>query len=157
MKREKGRQDRLPFLILLGLLLFCPGCGKKGPPVAPEAVVPPPVNDFKADVVSGEVRLTWSVPKKGDTMFGGIEGFRVYKYQTGGFVAPCPGCPIPFSPWLDIRLKDPEPAQVEGDRITCYDRVESGYRYVYKVIVYHKTGGVSEDSNLVFCYISGRR
>ena len=139
----------------LGFLLLDPGCGKKGPPVAPRAVVPPPVKDLKAEVMEDKVRLTWSIPKKGETIFEGIGGFRVFKYKAHGSVARCPGCPIPFDPLLDIRLKDPEPARVEGDRVICYDTIEPGCRYAYKVVVCHKSGGMSEDSNIVLCQMPG--
>jgi len=143
--------NRFLFLVSLGLLLLHPGCGKKGPPAAPRSVAPPPVRDLKAEVIGDKVRLTWSIPKKGETIFEGIRGFRVFKNKARRSVARCPGCPIPFDPFLDIKLKDPEPARVEGDQVICFDRIEPDYQYAYKVSVYHKSGGMSEDSSIVFC------
>lgn len=148
--RGKGRhQNRFLFLICVGFLILGLGCGKKAPPVAAKATVPPAVKDLKAEVMGDKVRLTWSVPKKGNEVFDGLESFGVYKYESHSSVEMCPGCPIPFEHFLDIKLDDPKPARVEGDRIVCHDKIEADYRYAYKVVVYHKSGGVSDDSNVV--------
>ena len=146
--------NRLLLLICAGLLILCLECGKKGPPVAPRVIVPPAVKDLKAEVIGDKVRLTWSVPKKGDKVFNGLEHFGVYKYRSQSSAEMCPGCPIPFEHLLDIRLDDPEPARVEGDRIVWHDDMDAGYHYAYKIMVYHKSGGVSEDSNIVFARIT---
>lgn len=150
LKREK-RRDRNSFLFLIcvGFLILGPACGKKGPPVTPGATVPPAVKDLQAETMGDKVRLTWSVPKKGNTLFGGLGHFGVYKYESHSSVETCPGCPIPFEHLLDIKLDDPEPARLEQDRIICHDRIEADHRYAYKVVVFHKSGGVSEDSNIV--------
>jgi hypothetical protein len=149
VKGKRRHQDRLLFLICTGFLILCLECGKKGPPVAREATVPPAVKDLKAEVIGDKVRLTWSVPKKGDRVFDGLEHFGIYKYKSHSSVEMCPGCPIPFEHFVDIRLDDTEAAQVEGDRIIWHDNIETGYHYAYKVIVHHRSGGVSEDSNVV--------
>lgn len=151
MARPRESHNRLLFLLGLGFLLFHLGCGKKGPPVAPRAVVPPPVKDLKAELVGGEVRLTWSIPTKNGAAFEGIEGFRVFRRKVHDSVAPCPGCPVPFDELLDIKLEYPEPARVRGGRVIYRDKVAPDGRYAYKIIVYHKSGGVSQDSNIVFC------
>ncbi len=138
------------------LLLWCfacfflfLGCGKKGPPAIPRAVVPPPVRDLRAALLTDHVRLTWTIPKKGDEIFEGIERFRVLKHKEYDFESRCRGCPLRFDAFFDIRLKYPLRGRVEGDRVICYDRVEAGYRYSYKVVVYHKSGGVSKGSYVV--------
>lgn len=130
-------------------MILCLACGKKAPPVAPRATIPPAVKDLKAEVIGDKVRLTWSVPKKGNKVFDGLGHFGVYKCKSHSSVEMCPGCPIPFEHFLDIKLDDPKPARVEGDSIIFYDNIEADHRYAYKVVVYHKSGGVSEDSNIV--------
>lgn len=117
--------------------------------MAPGAIVPPAVKDLEAETMGDKVRLTWSLPKKGNTLFAGPGYFGVYRYKSHSSVETCPGCPIPFEHFLDIRLDDPESARVDGDRIVWYDKIEANHRYAYKVVVYHKSGGVSEDSNIV--------
>lgn len=152
MNLVKGKirhRDRLLILICTGFLILCLECGRKGPPVAREVTVPPAVKDLKAEVVGDKVRLTWSVPKKGDRVFDGLEHFEIFKHKSHISVEMCPGCPIPFEHFVDIRLDDREAAQVKGDRIIWHDNIETGYRYAYKVIVHHRSGGVSKDSNVV--------
>ena len=154
IRGKREYQDRFLSLICVGLLTLCLECGKKAPPVPPEATVPPAVKDLKAEVILDKVRLTWSVPKKGNTLFDGLEHFRVYKHQSHSSVEMCPGCPISFEQFIDIKLDDRKAARVEGDRITWHDKIEADRRYAYKVVVYHKSGGVSEDSNIVLVRIT---
>ncbi len=149
IKGKRTHQDRFLFLICTGLLILCLKCGKKAPPVAPKATVPLAVKDLKAEIIGDKVRLTWSVFKKGDKVFEGLEHFGIYKYESHSSVEMCPGCPIPFEHFVDIRLHDTEAAQVEGDRIIWHDNIEADHRYAYKVIVYHNSGAVSADSNIV--------
>jgi hypothetical protein len=149
ISRKRGNDHRLLFLISVGFLILCLGCGIKGPPVPPEATIPPAVKDLEAQVVEDKVRLTWSMPKKDNALFDGVEHFRVYKYKSHSSIEVCEGCPIPFKPLLDIKLEDPYPAQMEGDSIIYHDAIEANHSYAYKVVVYHKSGGVSEDSNIV--------
>jgi hypothetical protein len=133
----------------VGSLILFLACGKKGPPVPPKAIIPPAIKDLKAEVLGDKVKLTWSMPRKDNAVFDGLEHFRVCKYKSHSSVELCAGCPIPFERFLDIKLKDPEPAQVEGDRVIWHDTIDVDYRYAYKVVVYHKSGGVSKDSNIV--------
>lgn len=149
IRGKRRHQHRFLFLICTGLLILCLECGKKAPPVAPKITVPPAVKDLKAEVIGDKVRLTWSVPKKGDKVFDGLERFGIYKYEWDSSSEMCPGCPIPFEHFADIRLEDTEAAQVEGDRIIWHDNTAADHRYAYKVMVYHRSGGVSEDSNIV--------
>ena len=149
MRRKRRLKDKILFLTCLGFLILCSACGKKAPPVAPKAKVPPGVKDLEAEIIGDKVRLTWSVPKKDDKAIDGLERFGVYKYKSHTSAEICTGCPIPFEHFLDIKLDDPKEVRVEGDRIICYDNVEADHRYAYKVVVYHKSGGVSEDSNIV--------
>lgn len=149
ISRKRRSDHRLLFLISVGFLILCLGCGKKGPPLPPEATIPPAVKDLEAEVMEDKVRLTWSMPKKDDQLVEGLDYFGVYKYKSLTAEEVCPECPIPFEHFFDISLKDPEPAQVEGDTIIFYDTIEADCSYAYKVIVYHESGGVSEDSNTV--------
>jgi len=135
-------------LIFLAVLLAHGACGIKGPPV-PRALVPSPVTDLEASGVGHDVQLAWSIPERGDAGFEGIEGFKVYGSNALDSETPCPGCPIPFSERLDVRLTDPEAIEVDDGRVVCHVKVTPGHRYAFKVVAYHKSGGVSEDSNIV--------
>jgi hypothetical protein len=149
ISRKRGNDHRLLFLISVGFLILCLGCGIKSPPVPPKATIPPAVKDLEAQVVGDKVQLTWSMPKKDDELVEGLAYFGVYKYKSHSSIEVCEGCPIPFEHFLDIKLEDPYPAQMEGDSIIYHDAIEANHSYAYKVVVYHNSGGVSEDSNIV--------
>jgi hypothetical protein len=133
----------------LGFLILGSACGKKAPPVPPKATVPPAVQDLEAEVLQGKVRLTWSIPKRDNAVFPGIERFGVFKHESESSTELCEECPIPFEHFMDISLKNPSPAHLEGDRVVLEDTLGPDRRYAYKVVVYHKSGGGSEDSNIV--------
>ena len=149
VKKGRGKENRLLFIISLAVLMVHGACGIKGPPRAPRVLVPPPVTDLEASGVGHDVRLAWSVPKRGDVAAVGIEGFKVYGSDALDLDTPCPGCPILFSERLDVRLTDLEPMEVNDGRVVCHVKVTPGHRYAFKVAAYHKSGGVSEDSNIV--------
>lgn len=146
--RKTMQRPRFLFLVLAGVLILGPACGKKGPPVPPKPLIPPAVTDLKAEVMGDTARLTWSIPKQENAIFEGLKYFRVYRYAAHSSVEVCQGCPIPFKRLLDIKLKNPEPARVEGDRVIFHDQMQADHRYTYKVVVHHKSGGVSRDSNI---------
>jgi hypothetical protein len=147
IRRHAGKR---PLLVVAGLLLLCASCGIKGPPVAVKEPVPPPVTDLKAERIGAELLLSWSLPKQDGAVFSGLEEFKIYKYQSHRSTDWCPDCPIPFSRFLTVGFLDPWPARREGDRIFFKDTVEADYRYAYKVVVCHRSGAVSKDSNIAF-------
>lgn len=149
MSAAAGRQNRRRLMVALGVWLLVLGCGRKAPPLPPLVIVPPSISDLKAETVGNAVQLTWSIPKKGDAPFEGIEGFRVFRYTARASASPCLGCPIPFGEFLELKLKHPDPARIEKGRVIFTDTWDAAYQYVYKVVVFHNSGGVSDDSNIV--------
>ena len=148
-KRGNGGRIRI-LLICVGLLSMSWACGQKGPPVVPKDPVPPAVEDLQGEAVGEKVRLSWTVPRDDDRPFPGLSNYRLYRYKFSSTAEDCPGCPIPFKYFLEIKAADPWPAWQEGDRIVFEDPVRPDDRYAYKVLVYHWKGGVSEDSNILF-------
>jgi len=149
MKRGREKDKRLLFVLSLAAVMVQCACGIKGPPRLPRALVPPPVADLEASGVGHDVRSVWSVPERGDAGFEGMEGFKVYGSNALDLEAPCPGCPIPFSERLDVRLTGPEPIEVDDGRVICHVKVTPGHRYAFKAVAYDESGGVSKDSNIV--------
>ncbi|MDY6954760.1 MAG: fibronectin type III domain-containing protein [Thermodesulfobacteriota bacterium] len=149
MKRGKAKDKRFVFLLSLALFMVQGACGVKGPPRLPQALLPPPVTDLEAASTGHGVRLTWSVPKKGDQAGEGITGFKVYGSQALDAGSPCAGCPIPFSERLDVRRTGPEAKEGDHGRVACHVTVTPGHCYAFKVMAYDACGGVSEDSNIV--------
>ncbi|MDY6953041.1 MAG: fibronectin type III domain-containing protein [Thermodesulfobacteriota bacterium] len=149
MKRGKAKDKRLLFLLSLAVFMVQGACGVKGPPRLSQALLLPPVTDLEAEGTGHGVRLTWTVPKRGDQAGEGIAGFRVYGSHALDGASPCAGCPIPFSKRLDVRRTGPEAKEGDHGRVTCHVTVTPGHCYAFKVVAYDAYGGVSEDSNLV--------
>ncbi len=150
MNRAKRRKHSLLLLTTLGIGLLLLGCGRKGAPVPPNVIIPPPVGDLKAQVMGNEVRLTWSTPQgENSGSRQGIREYEVFRHRAHKSVVPCPGCPVSFEHYLDIEHHAPYPAYIEDGRVVFHDRIDSRYRYAYKVVVHHKSGGESNDSNTV--------
>jgi len=147
--RRQGFATGQGWMILLlvagGFLACVVGCGRKGPPVAPQIAPPVAVSDLTVRVDKGQVTLEWSVPA-----VSGVappEGFRIYRADLGP--ADCADCPLLFAEIGERRL-DPNqrPAPQQPWRLSWQDTPASGLRYLYKVAAYGR-GRETLDSNLV--------
>jgi len=69
----------LPFSILIIFVLLVLGCGKKAPPVPPRQAKPPTVNDLRASIDGGILKLTWTIPKEKGRIISDLSGFIVYR------------------------------------------------------------------------------
>lgn len=90
---------RATCLILAIFLLILTGCGRKTPPLPPQAVVPMAIDDLRYRLDEKGVELSWSYPQRtrqGDQL-DSIAEFEIYRA-----VIPvedyCPDCPLPFAP-----------------------------------------------------------
>ena len=124
-------------------------CGVKGPPVPPKQVPPPAVTDLSYHIENGWVRLRWSMPKaaleKGSPE---IVAFRIFRSKTS-LKEPCKGCPLMFQ-YIDSVAPYTTTESARRDTAIGYaDKLEKGYRYVYKVISATENNVMSTDSNLV--------
>ena len=50
------------FSILICIVVFSPGCGKKAPPVPPGQAMPPAVNDLSSSIDEDMLKLAWTIP-----------------------------------------------------------------------------------------------
>ena len=50
------------FSILICIVVFSPGCGKKAPPVPPGQAMPPTVNDLSSSIDEDMLKLAWTIP-----------------------------------------------------------------------------------------------
>lgn len=131
------------------------GCGKKGPPVAPERRVPATVSGFTATVEGRAIVLSWTNPttRADGTRMKDLTALRVYRREEPGDGEPKPailswGRVVGYDEVAAIRLAEPAPAKVEGSRLTWADRanLSAGRRYVYVVTSIDASGRSSAPS-----------
>lgn len=136
-------------LTVLALLTLLGGCGYKDKPVAPNQVVPLPVNDLRYQLSDKGVTLSWSYPREtvtGDKVVD-ITSFDLYRA-----VVPveeyCETCPVPYAPPIDLpggSLPD------QGQRTSSYEMTVLRPGNLYFFMVRSKTGWWNEsaDSNVI--------
>jgi hypothetical protein len=141
------------FLVALPFLAGgAAGCGKKGPPKPPRAVVPKAIRNLEAKPVGEAVRLTWSIPRKNTdgTSPVDLKGFKVLRSAIPMEKA-CEGCPKRFELLhdLDYQLLVSQ-ERIQDRRVLLEDAaLKREYQYAYKVISYNVREKLSPDSNIV--------
>ena len=133
------------FSILLCTAVFPLGCGRKAPPVPPGQAKPPVVDDLSSSIDEDMLELAWTIPDEKGKVASGLGGFVVYKSKTSLSESDCKGCPVLFKRIADIPIKEKD----INKKITYNETLEKGYRYIYKVTVYTKTGASGKDSNYI--------
>jgi predicted small lipoprotein YifL len=137
------------------LLAAAAGCGKKGPPVAPELRLPAPAADLAASVDEGHVVLTWTNPtsRVDGTRLGDLRRVTVHRRaeRDGDPAKPAMRSGagvVGYEAVAAIALDAPAPAAVERGRVRWEDRqgLESGRRYVYVVTATDAQGRTSPPS-----------
>lgn len=133
------------FIALSGLA----ACGVKGPPVPPKQVPPPAVSDLSYHIEKGWARLSWSMPKAAlEKKAPEIAGFLIYRSRTS-LKDPCKGCPLMFQRIGRVSPYTTTESARRDTAIGYADKLEKGYRYVYKVVAVMGNNVGSADSNLI--------
>lgn len=144
---------RLLLLTLIGLAAA--GCGKKGPPVAPEHRVPAVVSGLTATVEGNTIVLSWTNPttRADGSRMKDLTQLRVHRREETAAAEPKPavlarGRVVGYEEIASIRLAAPAPAKVEGNRASWVDRANLavGRRYVYVVTAVDGVGRSSPPS-----------
>jgi hypothetical protein len=140
---------------VLGLLVAGGGCGKKGPPVAPEKRLPAAPTAMSATVEADAIVLNWSIPKTrvDGTLMRDIALIRLHRrVEAEGEPAKSAmvssGQVVGWDVIAGIKLDAPGPALVEGNSIRWVDQQDLvfGRRYVYVSTVVDSTGRWSAPS-----------
>lgn len=134
----------------LFLLIGLGGCGYKNDPVAPQALVPEPINDLRYEIAEQEVVLRWSYPTR--TVSGEditeIDSFLLYRAEVPTD-AYCDTCPVPFGE--PIKLAGGNIPEQEGVKKAKYEvtLLRPAHKYFFKIR--SRTGWLtpSSDSNQV--------
>ena len=153
------------WLILLAVVGA--GCGKVGPPVAPERRIPVAVFDLSAVVEGPAVVLTWSNPgtRADGTRMRDLTTVRVHRREDAGDGEPKPallswGKVVGYDEVAATPLAEPAPATIEGTRVTWVDRekLSLGRRYVYVLTAEDSIGRSSPPSpRLVVSFLAAPR
>lgn len=138
---------RFLFLLLL-LILF--GCGKKGPLVPPEALVPAAVNDLFVAQKGEYFQLFWSEPTRevGGGRLTNLAGFELFRREVLPPAEDCEQCPTAYRLLKKVDLDYLRDVDRLGNLLLVNDNgVETGKIYQYKVISRKKDGTPSPESN----------
>jgi len=137
-------------ILFLMVVFSLVACGKRGPLVPPESLVPAAIRDLKVDQKGNRFLVCWSEPSKleSGSKLEGIAGFRVFRREVLPPDQDCEDCP---SAYLLQRNVDPEYLQDVfhiGSRY-CFSDTEltDGKTYQYKVITVDADGVSGKDSN----------
>ena len=149
MKRQKYSTTLFILLLVVCWIIAAAGCGKKGPPRAPEQILPPPVSDLRARVVNGNMTLYWSVPPEPEDVTVSLEGYYVLKASSLAGADMCAECPriyhIAAEPLISMAT-----LQKDGRvQMTYVEQLRRGFRYTYKVRGFTKYGNTGDDSNTI--------
>lgn len=132
-------------LMAVFILVVLGGCGRKLPPIQPGTYPPPAVKDLAFEVKDSELTLSWTVPAVQKEKESPPVGFKVLRARQTLAEAECQTCTVRFQAIGDVRVIGKEPAE----RLQFKDRLESGYKYRYKVRGYTTPEAEGKDSNVV--------
>jgi predicted small lipoprotein YifL len=135
-------------VIIVSLFLF--GCGRKGPLIPPEALVPAPVNDLAVTQRGESFLVSWSIPDKdgGGRPVRDVSYFRLFKREVLPPDEDCEACTDAYRVFKEVYLDYLRDARRVGNRLFISDAaVTTGVTYQYKVTSYLKDGTPSPDSN----------
>jgi hypothetical protein len=136
----------LKFLTIFFLMFSLVCCGKKGPPIPPDMLPLPSVNDLEANLFDNSLELIWTVQTgKG---VSAPDGFRIYRSKISPVDSECPECPDVFEKVSELATLFSLWGRTEN-RFNYREIIEDGYVYRYKVRAYTDRGQASEWSNTV--------
>jgi predicted small lipoprotein YifL len=140
-------------LVLLWLVLA--GCGKKGPPIAPETRLPLPPAGLGASIDEGAIQVTWTNPgtRYDGTPLKDLTEARLYRREDSDDAPLKPamlsaGRVVGYDEIAAIRIESPAPATVQGGTVRWVDQkgLVLGHRYVYVVTAIDALGRSSPPS-----------
>jgi fibronectin type 3 domain-containing protein len=148
----------LALALLLLAVVADAGCGKRGPPVAPERRLPAPPSGLAGSVEADSIVVSWTIPRVrvDGTPLRDLALIKVYRREEA------PGEParsamvsrgevVGWDELAAIKLDAPAPAVIAGNAGRWVDRKSLAFdrRYVYVVTVVDSTGRSSPPSERV--------
>ena len=132
--------------VCLGLFF---GCGLKGPPVPPQKEPLPAVTDLRKSISANDLKLIWILPQGKKDLWSDVNGFRVYRNRSPVSGSDCKGCPVVFARIAEIPIDRSRWRHNKKFEMSYTEKLEKGFRYIYKVTIYRGDGRVGRDSNPV--------
>lgn len=145
-----GRRRILGSLVLAAALAALCGCGKKGPLVPPEALVPAGVTNLAAAQKGGRMQVSWSAPgrQEGGAALKDLAGFLLFRRLVLPPNEDCEECPSAYTQLARVDLQFPQGVRRAGG-LWLYDDfdLKTGRVYQYKLRSFTTEGAQSKDSN----------
>lgn len=136
-------------LLIVVVLLFLSGCGKKGPLLYPDMLVPAAVTALTVTQSGENVKISFGMPDKdlaGRTLRD-LAGAAVYKRAESSLEQPdCPACTGDFRLFRKIYLDLPDTAQLHGNKVVFLDgetSLDAAYSYYVVPFLRDNTMGAS--------------
>jgi predicted small lipoprotein YifL len=136
------------FLFLIFIFALT-GCGRKGPLVRPEALIPGPVSDLRTAQKGERFQVSWSPPSReeGGRGLKDLAGFRLFKREVLPPGEDCEACPDAYRLLKEIDLEYLQDVRSFSGRLFLSDdAVLAGTTYQYKIVSFRKDGTSSRDS-----------
>ncbi len=136
--------------VLFAVMVTMAGCGFKTDPVAPQEVVPRPIDDLSYSIDETGVTLRWTYPEKS---VNGDDLAEIYSFDVYRAAVPigdlCENCPIPFSEPTEIP--GGETAESGKRKVGSYNTtlLRPDHKYFYKIKARISWWADSNDSNIV--------
>lgn len=140
-------------LIVFFCILWCissfSGCGKKGDPTAPVAILPEKIKDLTAHPRESAIILSWSIPEEntdGSPLLD-LKGFKILRNETD-IKKGCLSCPKRFSLLYDIDYKNYMMNKTQAETIEYNDKdLRFNHVYTYRIVSYNTSNRLSPRSN----------
>ena len=152
--KAQSFESKAKVIIFAGLILiFIWGCGRKGPPVPWDTVVPKRIVDLTAILREERLLLEWTSPKENSdkSTLTDLAKFQVFRSEGTLVGGECRGCGEQAK--LIYEMKVDSGDEAKGKKISIsFDDVESGKVYGYQVVSINRRGYPSAPSNPVTIY-----
>lgn len=137
-------------LLISIVLLSASGCGKKGPLLYPDMLVPAPVTALTASQSGTNVKIAFELPGKdlAGRQIRDLAGATVFKRVESSLQQPdCPACTDDFRLFRKIYLDLPDTTQIYGNKMVLLDGETRGNTaYSYYVVPFVRDNSVGANS-----------
>ena len=149
---EKSKLHTITIIMLTAILVLS-GCGKKGPPVPWETVVPKRIVDLEAIPREERLLLEWTSPKENTDKSPLIDlaKFQILRSEGTLIAGDCRGCGEKIKMIYEMKLDGKE--EIGGKKMSIFfEDHEARKVYVYQVVSINRRGYPSSPSNPVWVY-----